>query len=133
MPAAHVPTRGQPRLVCHVKAHDTLDTLCSQEIRRHLRHPVRVPEHRRGRPGRRLQQPAGRRADQPVGLGPQPPLCPAAVRNEASFFTTQLPVPWQPVPDYVWAWKSSISATTPTAIENLTQYDDTPQFWYLTS
>ena len=57
---------------------------------------------------------------------------PAAVKNEASFFTAQLPVLWQPVPDYVWAWKSSISATTPTAIENLTQYDDTPQFWYLT-
>jgi len=58
---------------------------------------------------------------------------PAAVRNEASFFTTQLPVLWQPVPDYVWAWKSNISATTPAAIENLTQYDDTPQFWYLTT
>jgi peptide/nickel transport system substrate-binding protein len=57
---------------------------------------------------------------------------PAAVKNEASFFTAQLPVLWQPVPDYVWAWKSKISATTPTAIENLTQYDDTPQFWYLT-
>jgi peptide/nickel transport system substrate-binding protein len=56
----------------------------------------------------------------------------AAVTNEASFFTTQLPVLWQPVPDYVWAWKSNVSATTPTAIENLTQYDDTPQFWYLT-
>jgi peptide/nickel transport system substrate-binding protein len=57
---------------------------------------------------------------------------PAAVTKEASFFTSQLPVLWQPVPDYVWAWKSTISATTPTAIENLTQYDDTPQFWYLT-
>jgi len=57
---------------------------------------------------------------------------PAAVTKEVSFFTTQLPVLWQPVPDYVWAWKSNISATTPTAIENLTQYDDTPQFWYLT-
>ena len=56
----------------------------------------------------------------------------AAVTNEASFFTTQLPVLWQPVPDYVWAWKSNVSATTPAAIENLTQYDDTPQFWYLT-
>ena len=55
---------------------------------------------------------------------------PAAVTNEASFFTTQDPVLWQPVLDYVWAWKSNISATTPTAIENLTQYDDTPQFWY---
>jgi peptide/nickel transport system substrate-binding protein len=58
---------------------------------------------------------------------------PAAVTNEASFFTTQLPVLWQPVLDYVWAWKSNISATTPTAIENLTQYADTPQFWYLTN
>jgi len=57
---------------------------------------------------------------------------PAAVTNEASYFTTQVPVLWQPVLDYVWAWKSNISATTPTAIENLTQYDDTPQFWYLT-
>jgi peptide/nickel transport system substrate-binding protein len=57
---------------------------------------------------------------------------PAAVTNEASYFTTQVPVLWQPVLDYVWAWKSNISATTPTAIENLTQYDNTPQFWYLT-
>jgi len=57
---------------------------------------------------------------------------PAAVTNEASYFTTQVPVLWQPVLDYVWAWKSNISATTPTAIENLTQYDCTPQFWYLT-
>ncbi len=57
---------------------------------------------------------------------------PSAVTKEISFFTTQLPVLWQPVPDYVWAWKSTISAATPTAIENLTQYDDTPQFWYLT-
>jgi peptide/nickel transport system substrate-binding protein len=57
---------------------------------------------------------------------------PAAVTNEASYFTTQVPVLWQPVLDYVWVWKSNISATTPTAMENLTQYDDTPQFWYMT-
>jgi peptide/nickel transport system substrate-binding protein len=57
---------------------------------------------------------------------------PAAVTNEASFFTTQVPVLWQPVLDYVWAWKTNISATEPEAFENLTQYDDTPQFWYLT-
>jgi peptide/nickel transport system substrate-binding protein len=56
---------------------------------------------------------------------------PAAVTAEASFFTTQLPVLWQPVLDYTWAWKTNISATTPTAFENLTQYDDTPQFWYI--
>jgi peptide/nickel transport system substrate-binding protein len=57
---------------------------------------------------------------------------PAAVTAEASFFTTQVPVLWQPVFDYTWAWKTSISATDPTAFENLSQYDDTPQFWYLT-
>jgi hypothetical protein len=34
--------------------------------------------------------------------------------------------------DYTWAWKVNISATDPTAFENLTQYDNTPQFWYLT-
>ena len=57
---------------------------------------------------------------------------PAAVTAEASYFTTQVPVLWQPVLDYTWAWKTNISATTPTAFENLTQYDNTPQFWYLT-
>jgi peptide/nickel transport system substrate-binding protein len=57
---------------------------------------------------------------------------PSAVANEASFFTTQVPVLWQPVIDYVWAWKTNISATEPQGIENLTQYDSTPQFWYLT-
>jgi peptide/nickel transport system substrate-binding protein len=56
---------------------------------------------------------------------------PAAVTAEASFFTTQVPVLWQPVLDYTWAWKTNISATDPTAFENLTQYDNTPQFWYL--
>jgi peptide/nickel transport system substrate-binding protein len=57
---------------------------------------------------------------------------PAAVTAEASYFTTQVPVLWQPVLDYTWAWKTNISATTPAAFENLTQYDNTPQFWYLT-
>ncbi len=57
---------------------------------------------------------------------------PSAVTNEASFFTTQVPVLWQPVIDYIWAWKTGISATDPTAIENLTQDDCTPQFWYIT-
>ena len=56
---------------------------------------------------------------------------PSAVTNEASFFTTQVPVLWQPVIDYIWAWKTGISATDPTAIENLTQHDCTPQFWYI--
>jgi peptide/nickel transport system substrate-binding protein len=57
---------------------------------------------------------------------------PAAVTNEASFFATQVPMLWQPVFDSIWAWKTNISATDPTAIENLTQYDCTPQFWYIT-
>jgi peptide/nickel transport system substrate-binding protein len=57
---------------------------------------------------------------------------PAAVTAEASYFTMQVPVLWQPVLDYSWAWKTNISATDPTAFENLTQYDNTPQFWYLT-
>jgi peptide/nickel transport system substrate-binding protein len=56
---------------------------------------------------------------------------PNAVTSEASFFTTNLPVLWQPELDYTWAWKSNISSTEPAGIENLTQYDNTPQFWYL--
>jgi peptide/nickel transport system substrate-binding protein len=56
---------------------------------------------------------------------------PSAVTSEASFFTTNLPVLWQPVLDYTWAWKATISSSEPAGIENLTQYDNTPQFWYL--
>jgi len=57
---------------------------------------------------------------------------PTAVTNEASFFTTQVPVLWQPALDYTWAWKTNISATEPQAFENLTQDHNTPQFWYTT-
>jgi peptide/nickel transport system substrate-binding protein len=57
---------------------------------------------------------------------------PAAVTAEASYFTINVPVLWQPLLDNTWAWKSNISATDPAAFENLTQYDNTPQFWYLT-
>jgi peptide/nickel transport system substrate-binding protein len=57
---------------------------------------------------------------------------PAAVMNEAAFFTAQLPVLWQPVNDFIWAWKTNISASDPTAFENLTQFAATPEFWYLT-
>jgi peptide/nickel transport system substrate-binding protein len=56
---------------------------------------------------------------------------PSAVVNEASFFTTNLPVLWQPNFDYVWVWKNNISASDPSAIENLTQYTATPEFWYV--
>jgi len=57
---------------------------------------------------------------------------PNAVTSEAAFFTTNLPVLWQPVLDYTWAWKTNISASDPAAVENLTQYAATPEFWYLT-
>jgi peptide/nickel transport system substrate-binding protein len=57
---------------------------------------------------------------------------PAAVTAEASFFTTQVPVLWQPVRDRVWAWKTNISATDPDAFGNLTQFAATPEFWYTT-
>jgi peptide/nickel transport system substrate-binding protein len=57
---------------------------------------------------------------------------PAAVTAEASFFTTQLPVLWQPVRDHIYLWKTDVSAAQPAAFENLTQGDVTPEFWYLT-
>jgi peptide/nickel transport system substrate-binding protein len=56
---------------------------------------------------------------------------PAAVKNEASFLTMDQPVMFQPNPDNIWAWKTSISATQPGYLENLTQYYATPEFWYL--
>ena len=57
---------------------------------------------------------------------------PAAVTNELSFLDSNLPVLWQPLRDHVYVWKTNISATTPQAFENLTQYDPTPELWYLT-
>ena len=58
---------------------------------------------------------------------------PAAVKNEASFLTQNQPVQFQPVFDYIWAWKNTLSATMPQAWENLTQYYATPEYWYFTS
>jgi peptide/nickel transport system substrate-binding protein len=55
---------------------------------------------------------------------------PSAVKNEASFLTENQPVMFQPVPDYIWAWKNTLSAVNPQAWENLTQYYATPEFWY---
>jgi peptide/nickel transport system substrate-binding protein len=57
---------------------------------------------------------------------------PAAVTNELSYLDTSLPVLWQPLRDHVYVWKTNISASTPKAFENLTQYDPTPEFWYVT-
>jgi peptide/nickel transport system substrate-binding protein len=55
---------------------------------------------------------------------------PAAVKNEASFLTANQPVQFQPNPDYIWAWKNTLSSTLPQMWENLTQYYATPEFWY---
>jgi peptide/nickel transport system substrate-binding protein len=56
---------------------------------------------------------------------------PSAVKDEASFLTTNQPVLFQPNPDLIWTWKTSISGT-PASFENLTQYYATPEFWFLT-
>jgi peptide/nickel transport system substrate-binding protein len=56
---------------------------------------------------------------------------PSAVKNEASYLTSNQPVQFQPVPDYIWAWKNTLSGP-PTSFENLTQYYATPEFWYFT-
>jgi peptide/nickel transport system substrate-binding protein len=56
---------------------------------------------------------------------------PSAVKNEAAFLTQNQPVIFQPLEDYTWAWKTSVSGT-PASFENLTQYYATPEFWYLT-
>jgi peptide/nickel transport system substrate-binding protein len=57
---------------------------------------------------------------------------PAAVKNEAAFLTMDQPVMFQPDPDDIYAWKTTISATEPGYLENLTQFYATPEFWYLT-
>jgi peptide/nickel transport system substrate-binding protein len=55
---------------------------------------------------------------------------PTAVKDEAAFLTSNQPVMFQPNPDLIWAWKNTLSAQTPQAWENLTQYAATPEFWY---
>ena len=54
---------------------------------------------------------------------------PAAVKAEASFLTASQPVLFQPVPDYIWAWKNSIGGTV-NSFATLTQYYANPEFWY---
>ena len=58
---------------------------------------------------------------------------PTAVTNEASWLATNVPAMFQPNPDYIWAWKTSVSSSDPDALESLTQYYLQPEFWYLTS
>ena len=54
-----------------------------------------------------------------------------AVKSEASYLTTSQPVLFEPNPDYVRAWKTSISGT-PDSFASLTQYYAMPEFWYST-
>ncbi len=56
---------------------------------------------------------------------------PNAVKTEADYLTKQVPVLFQPNPDYIWAWKTTVSGD-PNSFENLTQYNLTPEYWYLT-
>ena len=55
------------------------------------------------------------------------------MKSEAEFLTTDQPVQFQPVPDYIWAWKNTLASTRPQAWESLSQYYAEAQFWYLTS
>jgi len=56
---------------------------------------------------------------------------PNAVKKEASYLTQQQPGLFQPNPDLVMAWKKTLSGP-PASFQNLTQYQLTPEFWYLT-
>ena len=56
---------------------------------------------------------------------------PSAVKNEASFLTANQPAQFQPNPDYIWSWKTTLSGP-PTSFENLTQYYATPEYWFFT-
>jgi peptide/nickel transport system substrate-binding protein len=58
---------------------------------------------------------------------------PAAVKAEAAFLTNDQPSMFEPNTDYTWAWKTTLSAQSPEAWENLTQYRATPEYWYFNS
>ena len=58
---------------------------------------------------------------------------PAAVKAEAAFLTDDQPSMFEPNTDYTWAWKTTLSAQSPEAWENLTQYRATPEYWYFSS
>jgi peptide/nickel transport system substrate-binding protein len=56
---------------------------------------------------------------------------PNAVSKEAAYLTTQLPALFQPLPDSVVAWKSTLSGPQD-SFSSLTQYRLFPEFWYFT-
>jgi peptide/nickel transport system substrate-binding protein len=55
---------------------------------------------------------------------------PSAVKDEASYLTTDLPGIFLPNPDLVFAWKGV--SGPPDSFANMTQYFFTPEYWYLT-
>lgn len=56
---------------------------------------------------------------------------PAAVKAEASYLTQNQPGLFQPNPDWITVWKTSLSGT-PDSFANQTQSVLTPEFWYCT-
>ena len=58
---------------------------------------------------------------------------PNAVKAEASFLTTDQPTMFEPNTDYIWAWKTTLSAQKPEAWASLTQYYANPEYWYFNS
>ncbi len=56
---------------------------------------------------------------------------PAAVSKEASYLTQQLPAIFQPLPDNVYAWKTTLSGP-PESFSSLTQYRLFAEFWHFT-
>ncbi len=56
---------------------------------------------------------------------------PNAVKNEASFLTTDLPGLFQPDADHVYAWKTTLSGTQASFWE-LPQFSLNPELWYFT-
>jgi peptide/nickel transport system substrate-binding protein len=56
---------------------------------------------------------------------------PAAVKAEADYLTQQQPGLFQPLPDYIYVWKKTISGP-PSSFETLTQFQLNPEYWYLT-
>jgi peptide/nickel transport system substrate-binding protein len=55
---------------------------------------------------------------------------PNAVKEEAAYLTTNLPALFLPNQDLIYAWKG-ISGP-PDSFANLTQYEFTPEYWYVT-
>jgi peptide/nickel transport system substrate-binding protein len=56
---------------------------------------------------------------------------PYAVKNEAAYLTAQQPGLFQPNPDFVAAWRKTLSGP-PDSFATMTQYYITPELWYFT-